>query len=780
LLITTGFAYGADEEPFGIIIEQRALDVLQLMFQNMAKYRDSADLQQVMSIKAKMIVEDVVADPEYSVGLVHKIVFHLDLELFKSDPGLVRVNMSSNFGRLEFLVNESESLAVLPDEEVFARVNIPEILSPRIMLPDDDGGLFTLVNLLGGLPFGSLLSRPDGEAGDLQSKIGFVEDLKPSDQRAKVRYIGKNKTEAGAVHVIGVQSILYRQYIKIWVLEDTLELYQISIEDARGTELYLVIDQIEVTPVSNDVFNVDVSGFTEISKQEFFIAVPLKIATATAIEGPIALDLYSSARQVARNGIVIIRTDGFDLQDEEDQLLCEVEYKKPGGTWEALDNIEYAGLPPTGHWDIYFTPDENAQLGMYSFRTRYTDIDGNISEWIEMLEAVEVTPAPPRVVETTPVNGQIRVDISTDVVINFSKPMNRDATEKAFYMISKSGRLVKGTFAWDDGKLTFTPAEELQYHSPYLVRIKGDALDVDGIGLDGDYDMVSNGTPYDDFILTFTTSAAPPGLFFSLREKTYYLDDSICVDIMAKNMTGLHKFSFTITYDPRALTVEDVKEASFVSWKPRPKLIDETKANLWDETLIDDAGGKIIFKCEGTRENGVNGKGYIATIKFKAMGDRVSSLAFSEISLVDTIGRSIEAELDDARIEIVEFHPKDANQDGVVDILDFVEIASSQASPAIAEYALGQNYPNPFNPETWIPYQLERPSQVTINIYRSTGEIIKTLNLGLKEAGFYTDRMKAAYWDGTDNTGQKVSSGVYFYTIQAEGFTATRKMLLCQ
>jgi hypothetical protein len=126
----------------------------------------------------------------------------------------------------------------------------------------------------------------------------------------------------------------------------------------------------------------------------------------------------------------------------------------------------------------------------------------------------------------------------------------------------------------------------------------------------------------------------------------------------------------------------------------------------------------------------------------------------------------------------------DVNHDGVVDILDFVAIASgkdvdSQAAPLSNQFALGQNYPNPFNPETWIPYQLARPSYVSVRIYRSTGELIRTLDIGRKEAGFYVDRAKAAYWDGMDDVGQRVSSGVYFYTIQADGFTATRKMLLC-
>jgi WD40 repeat protein len=88
------------------------------------------------------------------------------------------------------------------------------------------------------------------------------------------------------------------------------------------------------------------------------------------------------------------------------------------------------------------------------------------------------------------------------------------------------------------------------------------------------------------------------------------------------------------------------------------------------------------------------------------------------------------------------------------------------------------NYPNPFNPETWIPYQLESDADVVIKIHSITGQLIKTLSLGRKEAGIYSDKNKSAYWDGKDNYGESVGSGLYFCTIQAGDFVATRKMIM--
>ena len=89
-----------------------------------------------------------------------------------------------------------------------------------------------------------------------------------------------------------------------------------------------------------------------------------------------------------------------------------------------------------------------------------------------------------------------------------------------------------------------------------------------------------------------------------------------------------------------------------------------------------------------------------------------------------------------------------------------------------------QNFPNPFNPETWIPFSIVDESDVTIDIFCSTGEIIRSLPLGTMKAGNYTTQSKAIYWDGLNNENEPVSSGLYFYTINAGDFSATRKMLI--
>ena len=88
------------------------------------------------------------------------------------------------------------------------------------------------------------------------------------------------------------------------------------------------------------------------------------------------------------------------------------------------------------------------------------------------------------------------------------------------------------------------------------------------------------------------------------------------------------------------------------------------------------------------------------------------------------------------------------------------------------------NYPNPFNPETWIPYHLANPSNVGISIYDMQGNVVRRLELGHQQAGYYISRNRAAYWDGTNEIGEKVSSGVYFYQLQTDNVSLLRKMLI--
>ena len=129
----------------------------------------------------------------------------------------------------------------------------------------------------------------------------------------------------------------------------------------------------------------------------------------------------------------------------------------------------------------------------------------------------------------------------------------------------------------------------------------------------------------------------------------------------------------------------------------------------------------------------------------------------------------------------------DSGQYDIFEITDILSLLPYSVEPKdklivtlglIKRNQLLQNFPNPFNPETWIPFRLANESDVTIDIYTPSGRLVRTLSMGKIVAGDYTSQSKAVYWDGRNNNGESISSGVYLYTINAGDFSATRKMLI--
>ena len=113
-----------------------------------------------------------------------------------------------------------------------------------------------------------------------------------------------------------------------------------------------------------------------------------------------------------------------------------------------------------------------------------------------------------------------------------------------------------------------------------------------------------------------------------------------------------------------------------------------------------------------------------------------------------------------------------------ISILEQLLVLLDSTEPLPKTTALLSNYPNPFNPETWIPYQLAKPAKVSISIHSVDGKLIRRLELGQLPAGVYKHKTRAAYWDGRNELGESVASGVYFYTLTTSEFTATDRMLI--
>ena len=154
-------------------------------------------------------------------------------------------------------------------------------------------------------------------------------------------------------------------------------------------------------------------------------------------------------------------------------------------------------------------------------------------------------------------------------------------------------------------------------------------------------------------------------------------------------------------------------------------------------------------------------------------------------SIVSTSGQlqtsaSLDYETKSSYSVTVTVYDGNSGADRITVTINVTDVAGSSAAPTIqaipATTALLSNYPNPFNPETWIPYQLSKPADVTLTIYNVRGVVVRQLALGYRAAGVYYSRTRAAHWDGKNNLGEKVAAGLYFCTLRAGDFTATRKM----
>ena len=136
-----------------------------------------------------------------------------------------------------------------------------------------------------------------------------------------------------------------------------------------------------------------------------------------------------------------------------------------------------------------------------------------------------------------------------------------------------------------------------------------------------------------------------------------------------------------------------------------------------------------------------NGDGTLAALTFEVVAVKASTLTLSDVILSDSAGVGSRPHVENGQVIEAALTPK--------------------------ETALLPNYPNPFNPETWLPYHLAHAADVTLTVYDTKGAVVRQLVLGHQPAGFYTARAKAAYWNGRNESGESVASGLYFYQLRA-------------
>lgn len=237
----------------------------------------------------------------------------------------------------------------------------------------------------------------------------------------------------------------------------------------------------------------------------------------------------------------------------------------------------------------------------------------------------------------------------------------------------------------------------------------------------------------------------PPGVNenaeFSLRlgSDRVIVGETASVDVSLANVQSLVGFGFTVNYDASNFEFVDAAPA--------------------DQDLLKSTGGEtpVFFKQSEA--------GVVTIANAVVNGAEVSGGG----DIVRLTFRVLQEFKENVRFEVAEglvFDPNQLSNPAVVaGVLEFTSTPT--------EFALLQNFPNPFNPETTIGYELAESADVTLQIYNVVGQVVRTLVAEPQSAGRYQVR-----WNGMDDRGTPVSSGIYFYQVSAGKFQDVRKLML--
>jgi len=219
------------------------------------------------------------------------------------------------------------------------------------------------------------------------------------------------------------------------------------------------------------------------------------------------------------------------------------------------------------------------------------------------------------------------------------------------------------------------------------------------------------------------------------------------IEVKADIQTPIAGYQLNLNYDPRLLAVVGFEKGDILgegSFALDPRM---TPGRISD----------IAATQVGDSDSSSLGQSTMAKVSFRLKGD--INLALKSIGIHHLV------------IADQELQPVPFEIDPSISTDDLESIVEEK-------FSLGQNYPNPFNPETWIPYQLATSEEVLVRIYDASGHLVRQVDVGFRNAGSYTSRSTAVYWDGRNEFGEQVASGVYYYTIHAGDFSDTSKMLL--
>lgn len=288
------------------------------------------------------------------------------------------------------------------------------------------------------------------------------------------------------------------------------------------------------------------------------------------------------------------------------------------------------------------------------------------------------------------------------------------------------------------------------------------ALDAADIDNDGDVDVDDFQYIAKNFGITAISPTGTPGVanaapsgrkvdsLFELAgiPVEIELGEEAQVEVLLRNASSVVGYGFDLEFDSKKIAISDSAQGDFLTNYGKTFFVAEQLTLEEGQKKL--AVGNALIRKEADAIG--EAKLLQFTLKPVAVGDVVLTIGNAQLNQrdghIDLDGASIEY-----RLRII---PK----------------------KIVTKSVLLQNYPNPFNPETWMPYAIKDAAHVKLHIYDAVGQRIRTLDLGFQKSSEYFTRDKAAYWDGRNDMGERIASGVYFYRIEAGSFSDTRKMVI--
>ena len=214
-------------------------------------------------------------------------------------------------------------------------------------------------------------------------------------------------------------------------------------------------------------------------------------------------------------------------------------------------------------------------------------------------------------------------------------------------------------------------------------------------------------------------------------------------------------------------------DAEFSYKRPPDAIVSEDINGDGTVNILDLVVVASKFGQTGQDAADVNGDGFVNILDLVRVAGAFGTGAAAPVALDQYLAFTTQAEVQQWLTQAQQADLTDPiSQRGILFLQQLLTALTPKQTVLLA------NYPNPFNPETWMPYHLAKDADVTLHIYAMDGTLVRTLTLGHQAAGMYQNRSRAAYWDGKNEFGEYVASGVYFYTMKAGDFSATRKMLI--